>query len=205
MENYDSILNNKELDFIKDTDFLITKHSVSDKIYSLLRDVEHRLQLNIKVNNLKFPAKVLLKAGKISKGENYRLLPYLILDYPRYFHPEAVFAFRTMFWWGNFFSCTLHLQGTLLNNYRSDLENELENLIVHNFFIAVSDNPWEYHYNDDNYKLMNKINKSELKDMIKGKSFIKLSRYISLEEHQYLPFFAEETFNLVMKSIRISK
>jgi hypothetical protein len=49
--------------------------------------------------------------GKISRGENYQLLPYIILDYPSYFSRNNIFAVRTMFWWGNFFSITLHLSG----------------------------------------------------------------------------------------------
>ena len=48
---------------------------------------------------------------KISKGENYRGLPYVMLDYPRLFGREEVLAIRTFFWWGHGFSVTLHLKG----------------------------------------------------------------------------------------------
>ena len=50
---------------------------------------------------------------KIAKGENYLQLPYVLLDYPRCFDKENIFAIRTMFWWGNFFSITLHLSGSI--------------------------------------------------------------------------------------------
>jgi len=205
MEKYKDILNRKELDYVTDIDFLISKHKISEKINTLLRDVESRLQNYLKTHDLKLPAPILMKAGKISKGENYRLLPYLILDFPRYFHPEAVFAYRTMFWWGNFFSCTLHLQGNLLNNFREVLQKEIVHLKEGNFYIATSDTPWEYHYNEDNYQLLDSLSHSYLDHLLKNKPFIKLSRYIKIEEHNQLPTFAEETFDLVIKCLGIKE
>ncbi|HEY6901247.1 MAG TPA: hypothetical protein VI233_11410, partial [Puia sp.] len=54
---------------------------------------------------------------KISKGENYKGLPYVMLDYPRLFGREDVLAIRTFFWWGHGFSVTLHLKGEYRQQY----------------------------------------------------------------------------------------
>lgn len=45
---------------------------------------------------------------KISKGEAYGGLPWLMLDYPRYFKPEGHFAIRIFCWWGNFIGIYWH-------------------------------------------------------------------------------------------------
>ena len=63
------------------------------------------------------PEEVLIQSPKISRGENYNGLPYVMLDYPRCFGKEDVFAMRTMFWWGNFFSITWHLKGKYSKEY----------------------------------------------------------------------------------------
>ena len=39
-----------------------------------------------------------LKNGRVFKGEYYRDLPFVTLDFPRIFEKENVFAYRTMFW-----------------------------------------------------------------------------------------------------------
>ena len=59
----------------------------------------------------RLPAEVAEISPKISKGENYNGLPYVMFDYPRFFTKENVFAVRTFFWWANYFSVTLHLKG----------------------------------------------------------------------------------------------
>ncbi len=38
-----------------------------------------------------------------------------MLDYPRAFGRDSIFACRTFFWWGRFFSLTLHLAGRSWN------------------------------------------------------------------------------------------
>lgn len=199
-KNYDN-LNEKELDYLLDTDFLISKHTISNKIQGLLLNVESRIHAYIKNHNLKFPDPVLIKAGKISKGENYLLLPYIILDYPRYFNKEGVFAYRTMFWWGKFYSCTLHLQGSMLAPFRANIDNRIELLKNHDFYIATSDSPWDYVYNKANYQLLKTVDAESLKHLIENKPFIKLSRYIKIEQHRELPDFAEETFALMMRCL----
>ena len=70
--------------------------------------------------------KSLNSSPKISKGENYKGLPWLVLDYPRYFNKEDIFAIRTLFWWGNFFSITLHISGKYKMRYEKKIIDSFE-------------------------------------------------------------------------------
>ncbi|MEI9808974.1 MAG: hypothetical protein WDO16_14545 [Bacteroidota bacterium] len=83
------------------------------------------------------PPEVIKISPKISKGENYKGLPYLVLDYPRYFEKDNHFAVRSMFWWGNFFSSTLHLSGIYKKKYTSAIEASFTQLQENDFFICV--------------------------------------------------------------------
>lgn len=51
----------------------------------------------------------------------YRLFGqlYLILDYPGMLSTENIFAVRTLFWWGNIFSVSLHLSSKRFNDCKN--------------------------------------------------------------------------------------
>ena len=152
-------LTNKELSLIQDSDFLLTKVKVISKIFRLLEITENNLRKIINETTFKFPLGTKIKYGKISKGETYLKLPYLILDYPTLFTNRDIFAFRTMFWWGNFFSATIHLQGESLNIFRNKIIDNYKYLLNQNIYICVANNPWEYHYKKSNYVLLKNSSK----------------------------------------------
>ena len=108
-------LSPEEEALVATTDWILTKNNVLQKIKQLLLALQSRQQdLLLPFNSL--PEEVLKSSPKISRGENYKGLPWLVLDYPRYFNKADVFAIRTLFWWGNFFSITLHLSGSYKAN-----------------------------------------------------------------------------------------
>ncbi len=93
-------ITDKELLILQDTDFLLTKATVLEKINELLGQTREELKESVENSNFSFPDRTYLLNGKISKGENYKNLPFMVLDYPALFTTKTVFAYRTMFWWG---------------------------------------------------------------------------------------------------------
>ena len=185
-------LTTKEKQIILDTDFLKSKIIVIDKIQRLFEEVRISMSKSIKQSNFSFPIEVDSEIGKIFKGENYNLLPYVTLDYPKLFNKEDVFTFRTMFWWGNFFSATLHISGEYLDIYMDQISQNLPKYLNNNIYICVNDSPWEYHYGNDNYVLLTVNNL----DLLKENKFLKLSKKYSLEEYKTLPKLVNEFLNL---------
>jgi hypothetical protein len=123
---------------------------------------------------------------RISKGENYRQLPYLMLDYPALFGKEDIFALRTFFWWGNFFS--INLQGS--GKYRSFFRNDLVNLLMNQdqqFFICVHDNPWEHHFESTNFIAAEKLGATKLAEVLQSHPFVKITLRYSFENWDQLP------------------
>jgi hypothetical protein len=149
------------------------------------------------------PAKILGSSPKISKGENYQGLPYLILDYPRLFEHENIFAVRTMFWWGHFFSVTLHLSGI----YKKEAE---ENLIASygamkekGYYCYINEDQWKHHFEGDNYIFLSGMSKEDFEKSVRRKSFFKIANKISLQqwddaEEILLRFFREIIEMLVL-------
>ncbi|RYG23967.1 MAG: hypothetical protein EOO01_43830, partial [Chitinophagaceae bacterium] len=103
-------LSAEELAMVGDSHWLLTKNSIMQKAYLLFGEAAASLQSALAGESGQ-GAEFFLPSPKIAKGENYKGLPYVMLDYPRHFGKEDIFAFRTMFWWGNFLSFTWHLKG----------------------------------------------------------------------------------------------
>ncbi|MCH8904800.1 MAG: hypothetical protein IIA45_12910, partial [Bacteroidetes bacterium] len=109
-------------------------------------------------------------------------LPFIILDYPRQFSKHSIFAYRTMFWWGNFISFTLHLQGRAFNSYKKKILSRYNILRKGKFFICVNKAQWDHRYESTNYRLVGKLSAAEFASEINGKSFLKISKKIELPE-----------------------
>lgn len=195
--------NQKELEYLENTDFLLTKRKLIDQVQQMLALSQNQFKELLKDKKAILPVNCLQRAGKISKGENYRGLPYLVLDYPRLLAKDNIFSFRTMFWWGNFFSCTLHLQGHSLGLYRKRLTENLTantHLLPPDTWIGVSDTPWEYHYQPSNYKILTEVSSEELNYLL-SRDFIKLSRKIPLPQYRQLPTFCSESLRFFLASL----
>jgi hypothetical protein len=189
----------KELLILKETDFLLTKATVLEKITELLGHTQEELKRCVENSNFSFPDGTGLLNGKISKGENYKNLPYMVLDYPTLFSKNSIFAYRTMFWWGNFFSATLHLEGIALDYYRNSITINLNRLLKKDVYIGIGDTPWQYHYEEDNYLLLNEAHR----DFITNSKFLKLSKKIELKKWNDLLEFSTNFFELMLSVLKL--
>jgi len=111
------------------------------------------------------------KKPKVSKGENLNGYPFRVLDYPRIFTEKNVFAFRTLFWWGNFVSFTLHLKGTFLNENYKKLA-QLTHRYPCSLYLSTDGNEWSHDINEKNYFKLNAKSLSQI--TIKESSFLKI-------------------------------
>jgi hypothetical protein len=92
-----------ELQLASDSVWILTKNSVIEKVYILFGELSEHLIQTFSVVKNEYP-EVFRISPKISKGEKYNGLPWVMLDYPRYFQEfPGHFAMRTFFWWGNYF------------------------------------------------------------------------------------------------------
>src|SRR5689334_11584093 len=99
-------LSTKEKELVSDANWILTKNAIMQKIKTMLAELMERQKNLCQRHHPLFSKEILSISPKISKGENYHGLPYLVLDCPRYFSIHQTCAIRTFFWWGNFFSVT---------------------------------------------------------------------------------------------------
>ncbi len=187
----------EELKILNDQRFLIVKQALSEKIIAQLAEIERKLHRIVNESSFDFPEGTFIRAGKISRGENYRSLPYFILDYPRLFTKENVFAFRTMLWWGNEFSCTLHIAGNTLKALQNVLLERLKK--EKQLFFCIQDNPWEYHFEKSNYVLIEELSSASIENHIETYGFIKISDKIPLDNWEEFENFSLTTWKRFVK------
>ncbi|MBO9732979.1 MAG: hypothetical protein J7623_30330 [Chitinophaga sp.] len=179
MENFD--LTPEEATLVGSAHFIQLKNSAIDKVMGLMGNLERALAAYDRDTDFPFQPEWLLQGGKISKGEQYKGLPWVMLDYPRFFHKTGIFAFRTMFWWGHYFSATLHLAGNVKAHFSTALREAYLKLAEAGFQVYVQENPWEHDFENGNYCFIDTLSLDEWKTLVSRHDFIKLAKPFVLD------------------------
>lgn len=187
-------LSAKELELVCNTDWILTKHAVIQKVYALFGEVLPSMENILQQHKKHLPAEVFINSPKISKGENYKLLPYVMLDYPRYFSKDDTVAIRNFFWWGNFFSVCLQLSGRFKQNSIELLAENFEKLQQGGYCICTNDDPWEHHFDKNNFIELSLLSEENFRKILLEKPFVKIAKNILLHQWQQVPEFIFKTF-----------
>ncbi len=169
-----------EMELVTNAGMILTKNAILQKALLLLGTLQEKQQTCLQSISSRLPAEVINTSPKISRGENYLGLPYLVLDYPRLFDKENIFLIRSMFWWGNFFSITLHLSGRFKESFSEKVIAAEHALKEKSFYYCVNEDAWQHHFEPDNYLPVAGLGNREFGEMIRGNPFIKLSQKIPL-------------------------
>lgn len=182
-------LSAEELQLVNDTGWILTKRTIIEKAAEILGELAAFMQQQPAYTAL--PRAVQQTSPKIARGENYLQLPWLMLDYPRLFDRENIFAIRTMFWWGNFFSITLHLSGSYKKMYAATLAAGIT-AAAPGLFICTAPDEWQHHFGADNYTAVENLKQEDLEAVIQQKHFIKLAYQIPLQHWNNMPLLLQQ-------------
>lgn len=139
-----------ELKLMLNKEWLYQKRMIIEKVYeflSLLHDDYHAVAAEREHILAYLPVN---RMGKISRGENLLGLPYLVMDYPALFGKEKIIAIRTLFWWGNFFSISLHLSGLRIPPKQA--LPWLKYFNEHKFSINASGKEWNHDFDRQGFE-----------------------------------------------------
>lgn len=173
-------LSAEELQMVQNAQWLLTKNIIIEKVYTLFGELAAEIRQWVEGQPAFLPVEILLLSPKISRGEKYKGLPYVMLDYPRCFGKEDVFAIRTFFWWGNFFSITLHLKGKYQQLLLPSLIKNWPLLSANNFQLSITGDEWEHDLNGGNFSpIQDKITNDQALKITRA-AYIKLSSPVAL-------------------------
>jgi len=80
-----------------------------------------------------------------------------------------------MFWWGNFFSVTLHLSGDPKTRLQEKILKNIALLDQQGFFLCINENEWEHHFETENYKKISDLTLQEIEERIYKMHFLKIA------------------------------
>ena len=185
-------LSTNELELVCNAEILLAKNRVIEKVYNMFGALCEDYKMQTNSFSLPFDT---VNNPKISRGENYNGLPYVMLDYPRQFSRTDVFAVRTFFWWGNFFSITLQLQGIYQTRFAGALQHAITQGLLDEWYITLSDEKWQHHFDNNYYEPINKEKKYYLTEL----AFIKVVTKIPLKEWDDAYEYLLRNFAQIMK------
>jgi len=174
------VLNLKQISLVRDQSFLVEKREVLDILVKHLNKVEDALKTEVSKHIELLPHGSLTESGKISRGENYRQLPYLVLDFPRFSSGNKVFMYRTMFWWGNYFLCLLVTENCGYSLIKNTVHNDL--------MINIGESPWNYDLEDPCWEKL----------IDQQHPFLSISRMVPFDDIELLPELSKRTFRDIM-------
>lgn len=181
-----------EMQLVTDAKWILTKNNIIQKVFVLFGELSKTWQTGEVLPQL--PEAVTSFQPKISRGENYEGLPYVMLDYPRCFSKEDVFAIRTFFWWGNFFSITLHLKGKYKLQFEQAIADAISNGELSNAWINYAEEEWAHHFENTNMNPVQLTDAAALKD----KKVLKLAYKLDLNDWDSAEEFLKKVFDQYM-------
>jgi hypothetical protein len=178
------IFSTPELELMKNAEIILTKNIVMQKMKHLLEEVQNELYHSANHIKTGVSKNIFSIPPKVSKGENYAGLPYLVLDYPRKFEADNIFAIRSFFWWGNFYSTALHLAGEEKRNNLTNIITSYNQFSAEGYYIGVNPDPWQHHFEKDNYQAIKELSAEEFAEKCNTYNHIKIGKKWSLDDVQ---------------------
>jgi hypothetical protein len=176
-------LSEEERRLVSDPGLILTKNAIIAKVYDLFGELAGMQQ------SLPFPEEVRVAMPKISRGENYHGLPYVVLDFPRLFTADHVLAIRTHFWWGHYFSVTLHLKGMYRERYAGRCLDAYAELSEQGYLMASTGDEWEHRVSEPWYRPVASMDRRAFGQALHLQPFLKIGKTLPLDgDGLYHPF-----------------
>lgn len=192
-------LSEGELAMVNNKNIILTKQSIITKTVALFNEQIPVLSLlfrDIFIDD----DNLLSSVPKIAKGENYNSFPYVMMDYPASFSKQDIFGLRTMFWWGNFISITLHLKGKYKEKYAAKIWEIVA--AQPEFYISIGEDEWQHDFNENNY-VKSKDLPLHLKQKVAVSNYLKIALKYELHHWNMMQLLLPEGYNKI-KNLLIS-
>ncbi len=184
-----------EMALVSDPAWILAKNTIMKKAVGLFAGLAGEMTAAWKGPG--WPDGMMEAGPKISKGENYRGLPWVVLDHPRLFTKRDIFAIRTLFWWGNYFSVTLHLKGIYRERWIGAIRRNIPLLAENGFHICISEEEWRHELSADNYLALMEAGPGKWEEWLDRRAFLKLSSKMDIGRWNEAPEYLLRLYALL--------
>lgn len=176
----------KERELMTNADWILTKNGILQKMALVFTDWQALFSARLARQAPTLFTTIQPFSYKISRGENYKGLPWMVLDYPRLFGQTDIFAIRTLFWWGRYVTITLQLAGKWKEGCEESLCLSYPVLAREAFRISITDDAWIHDQGPAFTTEINNLTPEEYTNEIRKRNFLKISKIYPLEEVEKL-------------------
>jgi hypothetical protein len=106
-----------------------------------------------------------------------------------------------MFWWGNFFSITLHLSGKYKNDLLKKNSESISLLKKNDFYIYAGQKEWEHDFDPESYKKILAATTDELERIFSGNNFLKLAIKFPIDSLETIEEKLCRNYELLLKCL----
>lgn len=184
---------------ISNVDWILTKNRLMEQTRLLLADLQDQQLRCISAASDWLPPEVAAIPPKISRGENYEGLPWLMLDLPRLFSASDQFAIRSFFWWGNGFSLSLQLKGQYQLQFGPAFGPHQSLLAQEGWQLGIHRDPWQHHFRQDNYQPVSLLAPTDWDTHLRQHPFLKLSYILPVTQWEEIPVVFGKQYQLLLK------
>ncbi len=189
------ILSPAELSVFTDPNFMPLKHSALGKIEKLLTTLRSEIAREIHPIAKRFPKGFDIQSGKLSRGENYKMYPYRVLDFPRALSGKNIFTFRSLVIWAH--HCTFHL--ILAGEYKAFFQ---DHIIAHAkelpeaFSLSCQKSPWDWSFKPEEFIQARAMQEAPIAQAVRESEFIKITFMMPLIQYLDLPITGRDVWKL---------
>lgn len=199
-QNTKIIPTNAELEIASNTNFFDVKRELTAKIVLALEQFGEQLLQEIIIPV--FQKQGIERAGlKVSKGENFKGYPYIVLDCPRLYSTDTEVICRTIFRWGHGWSLHFTVQGKTLASINHSLPFFLASLST-DWLLYTGENIWEQDVDSIYFIPTPSMSETALCQTINRDEFFKIARQINLSEAVEWPPFPQQTYQVLFNLLK---
>lgn len=176
------------------SEVILTKNKIMDNVYEMYGLLSEAFKSNSS-HMLSVHPEIFSVHAKISRGENYEGMPWVMLDYPRHYSKkDGHFAIRCFFWWGHYFSISLQLSGQYLEQY----QKALDPLQQQGWYVGLTQDPWNQQLPNEHWlPLLDGSGHQVLVEF----PFAKAAKKIPVTEWPQVQYFLQSQFEMLMQAL----
>ena len=198
----DSLLTSDELRLVGDRDLFRSKERTILKVQALLAALQAGLQEDLARTTLLLPPGFDPAKSQSVKGERLEQCPYQYLDYPKHFHGDDKFTFRSLCWWGHHLVFAVIVEGGQVKQCKKNFFDRFHQLAGQGLELSLAPTLWEWKRGEGYTLPITHDRKAQLAAVLSGRAWFKIARFVPLDSPALregrLPEIGRETFRSLL-------
>ena len=171
-----------ELTLVADRQLFAAKARITGKVTGWLKDVQSRLQADLRGKALLTPPQFDLAKTQFVRGEHLEDHPYQYVDCPKHFADGNTLTIRTLFWWGHHAVIALLVEGEHVLQYKQNFLSRYHQVADHDLMLSLGPDLWEWKSGEGLTLPVTRDRRSEVAAVLGGRTLFKLTRYIPFDD-----------------------